>query len=214
MKHDHNIYQINVHEPEPDLVFAACRVIKAGGVVVFPATTLYGLAADAFNRKAVEKIRCMKNRSVQKPILLLVRNRDSVTALTEEIPHQAVLLMTKFWPGMVTLVLKAAATVPDYLTSGTGKIGVRVPAHPVARALVSGLDNPITGTSANLSGQPGREIITGLNETLVEPPDLILDAGRLKGGMGSTVVDVTVTPARILREGTISSDLILTALNQ
>ena len=213
MKHGHNIYQINALDPDPDLIADACRVIKAGGVVVFPATSLYGLAADAFNRSAVEKIRNMKNRSAQNPILLLVRNREALTILASEVPPQAGLLMARFWPGMLTLVLKAAATIPDYLTSGTGKIGVRVPAHPVARALVKGLDGPITGTSANLSGQPGCDIISGLNESLVEPPDLILDAGRLKGGAGSTVVDVTVMPPRILREGAVSSDLIFAALN-
>ena len=213
MKHGPNIFQINARDPDPDLIAAACRMINSGGVVVFPATSLYGLAADAFNRSAVEKIQCMKNRSKQNPILLLVRNRDAVTALVEDIPPQAVLLMDKFWPGMVTLVFMAAGSVPGYLTSGTGKIGVRVPAHPVARSLVFGLDNPITGTSANISGQPGRDSITGLNQALVEPPDMILDAGRLKGGLGSTVVDVSVFPPRILREGVVSADLIFAALN-
>ncbi len=213
MKHGHNTQLINALQPDSDLIDTACGIIESGGVVAFPATSLYGLAADAFIRPAVDKIRRMKGRAAGNPILLLVQNQDVISSFVSEIPPPARLLMDSFWPGMVTLIFDAVRTVPEHLTSGTGKIGLRVPAHPVARALVHALDNPITGTSANLSGQPGFETTEGLNETLLEPPDLILDAGRLKGGQGSTVVDVTVSPPRVLREGAVSADLIFAALN-
>jgi L-threonylcarbamoyladenylate synthase len=214
MKSGHNIRTIDALHPDPDLIAAACRVIQSGGIVAFPTSFLYGLAADAFNRSAVEKVRRMKNRPGHKPILLLVRHRDEVASLVADIPPQAVQLMDRFWPGTVTLVFVAAGAIPGHLTSGSGKIGVRVPAHPVARALVNGLEKPITGTSANLSGQPGVDSATGLHETLVEPPDLILDAGKLKGGKGSTVVDVSVFPPLILREGAVPARAIFSALNQ
>lgn len=213
MKRGPNIQRVDARHPEPGPVADACRIIQSGGVVAFPATSLYGLAADAFHQPAVEKIRRMKKRGTDNPILLLVRDSDAVSSLVAGIPSPARVLMEAFWPGMVTLVFNAVRTVPEYLTSGTGKIGLRVPAHPVARALVDRLGIPVTGTSANLSGQPGPEHPSGLNEALAEPPDLILDAGLVKGGRGTTVVDVTVSSPRVLREGAVPADLIFAALN-
>ncbi len=213
MRPGHNIRKTDVRHPDPDLIATACEIIRSGGVVAFPASSLYGLAADAFNPSAVEKVRRMKNRPAHKPILLLVRHRDEIARLAADVPEQAIRIMDRFWPGMVTLVFPAGKTLPQYLTSGSGKIGLRLPAHPVARALVNGLSNPVTGTSANISGQPGIDSPVRLSETLIEPPDLILDAGRLKGGKGSTVVDITVIPPRVLREGMVPAADIFSALN-
>ena len=118
--------------------------------------------------------------------------------------------MDKFWPGRVTLVFKAADTVPHYLTAGSGKIGIRLPGHPVAAALVESLGAPLTGTSANLLGKPGCRRIDDLDPYLVQQLDAVLDAGPLKGGAGSTVVDVTQDIPTVLREGEISKNEILT----
>jgi L-threonylcarbamoyladenylate synthase len=118
--------------------------------------------------------------------------------------------MDHFWPGGVTLVFKAVDTVPQHLTAGTGKIGIRLPGHPVAAALVDSLGGPLTGTSANLAGRPGSRRIDDLEPNLVQQLDAVLDAGTLKGGTGSTVVDVTQDIPRILREGEISEKEILT----
>jgi L-threonylcarbamoyladenylate synthase len=213
MKNGPDIRKTDALHPAPELIAAACRVIRAGGVVAFPASSLYGLAADAFNRPAVEKIFRMKKRPANKPILVLIRNRAALASLAAHVSPEAAVLMSVFWPGSVTLLFPARETIPEYLTAGSGKIGIRVPAHPVARALVRQLDFPITGTSANISGQPGVDIAAGLSELLAEPPDLILDAGRLKGGAGSTVVDVSVSPPRVLREGAVKAAEVLAALN-
>ncbi len=110
-----------------------------------------------------------------------------------------------FTAGKVTVVYDAAASLPERLTAGTGKIGIRLPAHPVAAALVKTLSFPITATSANLSGRPGCSQIADLDPRVTDEVDLVLDAGPLAGGMGSSVVDVTVDPPRILREGAVSS---------
>ena len=120
--------------------------------------------------------------------------------------------MDHFWPGRITLVFKAAADVPSYLTAGTGKIGIRLPGHPAAAALLRVLPTPLTGTSANLSGKPGCRRIEDLENQIAGSLDLILDAGTLNGGIGSTVVDVTIEPPKILREGEVSGAEIMTIL--
>jgi L-threonylcarbamoyladenylate synthase len=213
MRNAPDIRKTDALHPDPDLIEAACRVIRAGGVVAFPASSLYGLAADAFNQSAVSRVFRMKKRPANKPILVLIRNRAALASLAAHVPPEAAVLMSVFWPGSVTLLFPARETIPEHLTAGSGKIGIRIPAHPVARALVRQLDFPITGTSANISGQPGVDIAAGLSELLAEPPDLILDAGRLKGGAGSTVVDVSVSPPRVLREGAVKAAEVLAALN-
>jgi L-threonylcarbamoyladenylate synthase len=114
--------------------------------------------------------------------------------------------MDQFWPGRITLVFEAEDTVPQYLTAGTGKIGIRQPEHPVAAALVKALEGPITGTSANRSGKSGCHRVADLDPRLARKLDLILDAGSLKGGSGSTVVDVTEAIPRILREGEVKEE--------
>jgi L-threonylcarbamoyladenylate synthase len=190
--------------PEPKAIAKAGNIIQKGGVVVFPTQCLYGIAADALNEKAVEKVFNIKKRPTDNPILVLVPDQSFLQDLAESIPEPAKKLMKAFWPGGLTLVCRAKPTVPKRLTAGSGKLGIRVPAHPAAKALVDFLGFPITGTSANISGEPGCDRISLLDPSIFEASDLILDAGILKGGIGSTIVDVTVFPIRIIREGMIS----------
>jgi L-threonylcarbamoyladenylate synthase len=117
--------------------------------------------------------------------------------------------MEAFWPGRVTLVFDARDTLPDSLTAQSGKIGVRLPGHPVAAAMVRQVKGPLTGTSANLSGRPGCYRLPDLDPQIAGQVDLVLDAGTLQGGVGSTVVDVTGEPPRILREGQVTAGQIL-----
>jgi L-threonylcarbamoyladenylate synthase len=120
--------------------------------------------------------------------------------------------MEKIWPGGLTLVLPASPAIPAALTAGTGKIGIRLPAHPVARALVAAVGRPITGTSANVSGRSGCSRIAALDLQIAAAAELILDAGHLAGGVGSTVVDATRRTPVILRSGAVSDDKIRMAL--
>ena len=122
--------------------------------------------------------------------------------------------MEHFWPGRVTLVFEAADSVPQALTAGTGKIGIRLPGHPVAVALVESLGGPLTGTSANLSGSPGCRRVDDLDPQLIQQLDMVLDAGPLKGGTGSTVVDVTREIPRVLRAGEISEKEIMALIER
>ena len=206
------IYKTNHEHPDPEIIQRAVTVVKQGGVIAFPTRCLYGLGADAFNAAAVDRVFEIKQRPSQKPILILIDRRIQLERLVSHVSKAASRIMDQFWPGRVTLVFEAADTVQDYLTAGSGKIGIRLPGHPVAAALVDSLGGPLTGTSANLSGRPGCGRIADLDPQLIQQLDAILDAGPLKGGTGSTVVDVTQDIPRVLREGDISEKEIMTLI--
>ena len=198
------VYKINPGNPDPNIILQAAGVIKQGGVIAFPTRCLYGLGADAFNPEAVDRIFKIKQRPAQKPILILIDDPVRLKGLVKNVSGTAAAIMDRFWPGKITLVFEARADVPPYLTADTEKIGVRLPGHPVAAALVRELQQPLTGTSANISGRPGCHQIGDLQPEVTEKLELILDAGPLKGGRGSTVVDVTGQVPQVLREGEVS----------
>ena len=181
----------------------ARRAAQRGGVIIFPARCMYGLGADALNEAAVEKIFAIKQRDCGKPILVLAKDMDAVQRLAAHIPQDAKTLARHFWPGDVTLVFDAKKGLPENLTAGGGKIGVRIPGHPLTAALVKALDSPLTGTSANISGAPGCRRISDIPAPIRRAADVVLDAGVLEGGVGSTVVDVTGSRPAVLREGVV-----------
>ncbi len=181
----------------------AARIILRGGVVAFPTETFYGLGADAADEEAVKKIFQAKGREEDKPLLLLVAGRSHLGGLVQETAPLAECLMEKFWPGPLTLVFKASPRVSPLLTARTGKIGIRVSSHPVARALVETVGRPITGTSANLSGEASTSTAQEVFQSIGQHLGAILDGGRTAGGQGSTVLDVSGPSPRIIREGAI-----------
>jgi len=199
------IWKIDPIEPEQAAIREAAGIIRRGGVVVFPTTGLYGLGADGWNVDAIERVFHVKNRPAANPILILVPDAEVISTLVEEIPSEAREIIHRFWPGSVTLVFRARSPVSPLLTAGTGKIGIRLPAHPAAAQLVSTVGAPITGTSANLSGEPGVSNVGDLPGEIIDRVDMVLDAGSLQGGQGSTVVDVTTDPPTVLREGMVSA---------
>ncbi len=200
--------------PDADSIAAAGRIIQNGGTVVFPTRCLYGLGADAHHSEAVARIYEIKQRRRRKPILILVSERESLTRWAQTIPETGRRLMDRFWPGRLTLVFDARPEVSEALTGGAGKIGIRLCAHPVARALIQAAGRAITGTSANLSGRPGCPTVASLPPEILDRTDRVLDAGPLSGAAGSTVVDVTEDPPKILREGVISEAEVFTALGR
>jgi len=195
--------KIDPENAQKDFIDEAARIIKNGGIIAFPTRSLYGLGTDALNPKAVQKIFEIKRRPLDKPILVLIKDKDSISDIAREIPQSAIRIMDTFWPGNVTIVLEANSDLPEALTAGTGKIGVRFPQHPVASALAKAFGGPLTGTSANISGEQGCSRISDLDFKIKSKLDLILDAGTLKKGKGSTVVDVTLSPPKVLREGEV-----------
>jgi len=205
-------WPISVHKPETEVIKEAVEVLRKGGVIAFPTSTLYGLGADARNPVAIQRIFAIKSRSPKQPILILVQDKTWLVRLVKNIPPVAEILMDAFWPGGITLVFQASQSILPDLMGDTGKIGIRVPKHPVATAMVSELGGALTGTSANLAGQPGCADAANLDAAVASQLDGVLDAGSLKGGRGSTVIDVTVEPPDILREGTISRDQVESVL--
>ncbi len=181
----------------------AAAVLRRGGLVAFPTETFYGLGAAALQAAAVRRVFAVKRRPDVKPVLVLVDSVAMVEALALDIPPGARALMAAHWPGALTLVLRARPHVPSEVTAATGTVGVRLPAHPVARALVTALGEPITAPSANLSGlappTTAAEVLTQLGDGV----ELVLDGGATAGGEPSTVLDVTVDPPRLVRAGAV-----------
>lgn len=199
------IIRIRPDNPDPDVIKTAGKIISRNGVVIFPTRCLYGVAANALDEAAVKKVFDLKKRPFNNPILVLTPNREMVSDLAVSIPTSAKQIMDAFWPGHITIVMDAKDSVSPLITAGTGKIGIRMPGHPIARALVNHLSFPITGTSANLSGHPGCFDPAALDPYVIESSDLVLDGGVLKGGTGSTIIDTTTSPVTLLRQGEIIS---------
>lgn len=206
------VIEIDPSNPLPALTIHAAKTIKGGGVVAFPTKHLYGLGVDAFNSGAVDKVYAIKRRSYHKPLLILIDKKKYLAKLVNEVPLVAERIMESFWPGDVTIVFESKGLLPTNLTAGTDRIGVRMPEHPVAVSLTQAVAGPITATSANIAGAAGCSRVQDLDPVIVERLDLILDGGPLQGGVGSTVVDVTFDPPRILREGAVSSKNIFSVL--
>jgi len=189
-------------------VLSAVEILRSGGVVAFPTETFYGLGADISRETGIRKVFKIKSRGYHQPLLILIPSIRLLPGLALEIPASAKTLMSAFWPGGLTLVFWAAPGVNPLLTAGTGKIGIRLSSHPLATAISAALKQPITGTSANVTGSPPCRTAEETSRNLGNTVDLILDGGEAPGGLSSTLVDVTTTPPRILREGAISGDQI------
>ena len=184
----------------------AKNVLLSGGVVAFPTESFYGLAVNPMDEEAIDRLFRIKKREPDLPILILIPFLEALDIYAAEIPEIARTLIKKFWPGGLTLLFKAMPCISQRLTAGTGKIGVRLSSHPTATALTQSINSPITGTSANISGHPAcRSALEVYN--YFKKGVLILDGGETtEGGKGSTILDVTVNPPKILREGMIGSD--------
>jgi L-threonylcarbamoyladenylate synthase len=181
----------------------AARTLRHGGLVAFPTESFYGLGAHALRVEAVARVFGVKGRPEHKPLLVLVDSVESAEALCADVPPGARDLMARHWPGPLTLVLPAAAGLPDALTAGTGTIGLRAPGHPVALGLVRAAGIPITAPSANPSGEPPPTSAAAVRAYFEGKIDVILDGGRTAGGAGSTIADCTVWPPRVLRQGPV-----------
>lgn len=206
-----NIIKVNKSNPESQIIKKAGKIIKQKGVVIFPAQYFYGIAVNALDIDALQKVFDIKKRPLNNPLLALVKNRNQLENLVDSIPDIAEKIMERYWPGNVTIIFKAAKHVPDLITAKTSKIGLRMPWHPVAKAIVNEVDMPITGTSANISGQPASSSIHTIDPLIIKAADMVLDAGELKTGLGSTVVDVTGNLLKIIRQGQIPKSEILKA---
>jgi L-threonylcarbamoyladenylate synthase len=178
-------------------------LLRSGGVVAFPTDTTYGLGADPFNETAIDRIFRIKGRPDTKPILLVVSSVEMAESVAEanEVFYD---FARHFWPGPLTMILRAVKSVPLKLTAGTQKIGVRWPSAPFAARLVKEFGRPITATSANRSGLPAATTAEEVSAQLGDSVDSLIDGGELPSRSGSTVLDLTTGAPVLLREGPVS----------
>jgi L-threonylcarbamoyladenylate synthase len=179
-------------------------LLKRGGIVAFPTDTIYGLGAAASSPQAVVRVYEVKKRPANMPLPLLLAHVSQIEDVARPVTPLARLLVEKFLPGALTLVLLKSRSIPDIVTAGRTTVAVRIPAHPVPVALVEGLGAPILGTSANLSGRPSALTAGEVSAQLGGKVDLVIDGGRCPGGRESTIVDVTGEVPIVLREGALS----------
>lgn len=189
------ILKINPDEPEKEAIDIASQVLREGGLVAFPTETVYGLGANLLNKKAIERLYKIKNRPEEKPLTVHISNIDILKKMTADIPLIAGKLIDKFWPGPLTIILNS---------KDNKKIGFRMPSNKIALSLIEASGVPVVAPSANVSGhkapQDIREVLEDLNDNI----DMIIDGGRTELGVESTVVDTTVFPYKVLREGAIT----------
>jgi L-threonylcarbamoyladenylate synthase len=195
--------RVDPHAPHPAVLAEAAGVLRAGRLVAFPTETFYGLGADALDAGAVERVFRAKGRPGDKPLLVLVDSLAMAESVVTEIPSRAHALTARYWPGPLTIILAARPHVPRSLTAGTGTLGVRLSAHPVALGLVRAVGRPVTAPSANPHGAPSPRTAEEVRAGLGAWVDLLLDGGPSPGGPPSTLVDATVAPMRIVRLGAV-----------
>ncbi len=190
----------------------AAALLKQGGIVAFPTDTVYGLGAVCTNDEAVQKLFDAKGRDEGKPISLLVGGIEQVRLIAEEIPQAAVILMERYWPGALTVVLKKRPEISDRVSAGKDTIGIRMPDSKTAMELIKAAGHPLAAPSANTSGKRSSVTADDVIEDLKGKVDMILDGGVCPVGVSSTVVDLTGKEPVVLREGVITKSMIDAAL--
>ena len=185
-------------------ISAAAKILQEGGLIGLPTETVYGLAANGLNEEAVKRIFVAKGRPQDNPLILHVTGPQWLPRYCEDIPPLAYVLARKFWPGPLTMILKRKAIVPDVTTAGLDTVGVRCPNHPVTLAILREAGVPVAAPSANASGRPSCTSAQDVLEDMDGKIDGVVDGGPCTVGVESTILDLTVTPPRLLRPGGLS----------
>jgi len=196
------ILPVDAGAPDPQVVRRAVDIVKAGGVLVYPTDTVYGLGTNALDHEAIVRVFEAKRRPLGQPMPVAIDGVQMAERIANVTPA-ARRLMDIFWPGGLTIVLPGKAEVPDLVTGGSGKVALRVPKHRVPILIIHASGLPLIATSANVHGQPSCLTAKDAQAQLGESVDLILDGGPAHG-FASTVLDMTVLPPRIIREGQVS----------
>jgi L-threonylcarbamoyladenylate synthase len=210
------IVKINFETPEISLVKYAADQIRSGEVLGMPTDTFYGLAADPFNLRAVDKVYEIKTRSRHKPLSLLIASVEQAEELSKDLPDEFYALARKFWPGPLTIIVKAGSRLPLKVTANTGNVAIRVPNAKIPLAVVTAAAIPITATSANLSGASECTTAEQVRDQLHGRINVIVDGGTSPRDIASTIVDLTDDGARwrVIREGAIPAGQISTFFAQ
>jgi tRNA threonylcarbamoyl adenosine modification protein (Sua5/YciO/YrdC/YwlC family) len=205
------VYRVDPENPNAEVINLAATVLRDGGIIVFPTETVYGLGALADSKFGPHEIFEVKVRPTDLPIPLLVETEDALDTWGEEVPGYAHALAKAFWPGAVTLVVKASQKVPRDFRAPNGTIGIRSPKHEVVMELIQAAGGPIFATSANTHGNPAPGSFEEVEPRIISHADVALDGGETEHQQASTVVDCTGVEPFIIREGAVSSADVLEA---
>lgn len=201
-----HIRPIDPDTPDQGLLREAAMIASKGGILVYPTETLYGFGTNAFNARAIARLKALKGREGGKGIIVLLGSGVELSEVASDVPETARRLMAEFWPGPLTLVVRARQAVPDELTGGRGTIAVRISPSAVCESLLRFAGCPLTSTSVNLAGGDPLVEVPRMVEVFGDGVDLYLDAGRLESPLPSTVVDVTGPVPRLLRRGAVTAE--------
>ncbi|HZM94467.1 MAG TPA: L-threonylcarbamoyladenylate synthase [Vicinamibacterales bacterium] len=203
-----DIIRVAPDAPDPAAIARAAECLRNGGLVAFPTETVYGLGVNALDRAAVKRLFAAKQRPATDPLIVHVGSFESIAPLVSRVPKSARSLARHFWPGPLTLIFPRSAQVPDEVTAGLPSVAVRVPAHPVARALIDAAAVPVAAPSANLFSRPSPTQASHVIEDLDGRIDLVLDGGSTTIGVESTVVDLTGDAPTVLRPGAVTIEML------
>ena len=182
----------------------AAALLRSGKLIAFPTDTVYGIGVDVFNEEAIRQIFAAKKRDIDKPLQVLIANKEDLQIIAREQSETLDRLVSKFWPGPLTIVMPAKEDFPRRVRCDRDTIGVRMPSNPIALRLIKAFGRPIAATSANISGSPDPMSAGEVLEYLSGEVSLILDGGPTPGSVPSTVLDISVNPPNILRRGKLS----------
>lgn len=200
--------------PSKKALAPAAAALQAGQLVAFPTETVYGLGANALDGAAVAQIFAAKGRPADNPLIVHVADRASLSQVVREIPPKAVALMDAFWPGPLTLVLPRHAAIPSEVSAGLETVGVRMPSHPVAHALIQAAGVPLAAPSANRSGRPSPTSAEHVLEDMAGRIPWLVDGGETGVGLESTVLDMTVDPPVLLRPGGVTVEQLVPVIGE
>ena len=206
--------KIDIENPQEDRIAAAAKILREGGLVALPTETVYGLGGNALDPEAASKIYAAKGRPSDNPLIAHIADREALEELVAEIPPAAQILMDRYWPGPMTLVFPKTDKVPYGTTGGLDTVAVRMPSHPIARALIRAAGVPVAAPSANVSGRPSPTKAEHVLEDMDGRIDMILDGGEVGIGLESTIIDVTGPIPSLLRPGFISEEMLREVLGE
>ena len=203
---------INSSFPQSDRISQAAKVLQKGGVIAYPTETVYGIGCSAYNLEAVNRIYELKKRDRRKAMILIAADVVQISDLVKTVPAAADRLIDEFWPGPLTLVFEASPRLHEFAFRKSKTIAIRIPDSQICLSLLQECGFPLVSTSANQSGEPSATTAQQVLETFDNELDLIIDGGETPSKIPSTIVDITLTPPRLIREGAISVLEITTVL--
>jgi len=208
------VVKVDREHPQRKLIECAGEILKQGGLVAFPTETVYGLGGDGLNASSSEKIYAAKGRPSDNPLIIHIADMESLEGIVTQVPEEARKLANAYWPGPLTMIFQKNYRVPYETTGGLESVAVRMPSHPVARALIAAGGGYIAAPSANTSGRPSPTRAEHVKEDLSGRIEMILDGGEVEIGLESTIVDFTSDKPVILRPGYISQEMIARVIGE